>query len=829
MNSEPHSLTSLRQWHRPPSRSSSRTPSRSSQSSAEYSRPVTPLDPASIRYQRSNASGTLRHFDTGGYWESVNPTELGVRPPPPPRNSSEEIRAKPSYKQTRSERSRSETITPATIRRILQQDFERMRIPLPKHFRRLSLSDTPDEYEDALPSCGEEFGGHPVRHPLKNLINDDTSSVSSDTNNTFISSNLFPIHGSYSEPISHSASSPPSLTSSLRLRSKRTHSHRGAITLLKSLKSSPTPNFSQRLSNVTFDWSAQRLQELSIKARLLEEQMNDVNRASPVPDSDPGTMRPRSLDMTAEEVVLAREKAEAERRRFIFKELTWSHRSLVTAHPKDIVPYPFAYDKVNIQTDRHSHNLVKQLFSGQPSVHAGLSKNPPTLVLDLGCGDGSWIIDTAQCWKNTQFYGLDLQCIHPPQSQLLAEIGEVSNNIHFSYYNFLLDKLPYLDDKFDMVRMANLKWAIPEDMWDFLIAEVYRVSKKGGYIEIIDDDFIIGSSPCASLCDNQLGVTSALEAQFMDMLQARNLLLNPGTEFIRGKLDKFRFQALHEDVFLVTIPPAGYIPSEAPLPLDAPPRKIMKVMGFSFDFDKHSSTRSRPNSVSSDRPAMGNRSRSGSTSSSASHCSSLGRMHANASVQAPTHQANSTQEHGSEKRLSSESSRPNGQPLGLETNSNWFMPFSPAEIIAHATRNMQSVLACKEAMRQHYWRKSVELEELLVKDTLHPTERQRFRELAALWEEAERAFDSAFWEYELTMLERLHLPQCSIENFVEEEECFPQPPSPSQKSPRLHVSRAVSSISQVRVGSAKTNVEEKHGPEETGTPVRTIRVYGGWK
>jgi SAM-dependent methyltransferase len=86
------------------------------------------------------------------------------------------------------------------------------------------------------------------------------------------------------------------------------------------------------------------------------------------------------------------------------------------------------------------------------------------LVLDLGCGDGSWIIDTAQCWKNTQFYGLDLQCIHPPHSQLVAEIGEHANNIHFKYYNFLLDKLPYLDGKFDMVRMANLKWAIPADM-----------------------------------------------------------------------------------------------------------------------------------------------------------------------------------------------------------------------------------------------------------------------------------------------------------------------------------------------------------------------------
>ena len=114
-------------------------------------------------------------------------------------------------------------------------------------------------------------------------------------------------------------------------------------------------------------------------------------------------------------------------------------------------------------SDRYSHALVKELLCGRPSIHDDVSKKPPAVVLDLGCGDGTWILEAAQCWRTTRFYGLDLQNLHPSHQQLQSDLGELADNLKFTYYNFLLDKLPYLDEKFDLVRMANLKWAIPED------------------------------------------------------------------------------------------------------------------------------------------------------------------------------------------------------------------------------------------------------------------------------------------------------------------------------------------------------------------------------
>lgn len=118
-------------------------------------------------------------------------------------------------------------------------------------------------------------------------------------------------------------------------------------------------------------------------------------------------------------------------------------------------------------SDRHSHDLVRQLFFGRPSIY-DLAQRPLGTVLDLGCGDGAWICDAAHAWRNTRFFGLDIQNLHPSRAQLVADLGETADNIKFTYFNFLMDKLPYLDDRFDLVRMANLKWAIPEDKVDFV-------------------------------------------------------------------------------------------------------------------------------------------------------------------------------------------------------------------------------------------------------------------------------------------------------------------------------------------------------------------------
>lgn len=49
---------------------------------------------------------------------------------------------------------------------------------------------------------------------------------------------------------------------------------------------------------------------------------------------------------------------------------------------------------------------------GGPTLHK--FKNEPLDVLDIGCGAGTWMIDTARAWVLTHFVGLDANVdMHP--------------------------------------------------------------------------------------------------------------------------------------------------------------------------------------------------------------------------------------------------------------------------------------------------------------------------------------------------------------------------------------------------------------------------------
>lgn len=42
-----------------------------------------------------------------------------------------------------------------------------------------------------------------------------------------------------------------------------------------------------------------------------------------------------------------------------------------------------------------------------PSFH-DYRRNPPGSALDLGCGEGHWIVNAAKEWPETQFIGFDM-------------------------------------------------------------------------------------------------------------------------------------------------------------------------------------------------------------------------------------------------------------------------------------------------------------------------------------------------------------------------------------------------------------------------------------
>lgn len=145
-------------------------------------------------------------------------------------------------------------------------------------------------------------------------------------------------------------------------------------------------------------------------------------------------------------------------------------------------PYMQAYEALQLDNDRQTEMLLRHLNpNGGPSFH-DYGKRHPQTVLDLGCGEGHWALHAASTWKHSRIVGFDLV-------DITLDDFDTRSNLEFVQGNFLKRKLPFEDQTFDLVRMANLTLAIPYNKWKFVISEVNRVLTVGGRLEVIDDQF----------------------------------------------------------------------------------------------------------------------------------------------------------------------------------------------------------------------------------------------------------------------------------------------------------------------------------------------------
>ncbi|KAF5352470.1 hypothetical protein D9756_005861 [Leucocoprinus leucothites] len=189
------------------------------------------------------------------------------------------------------------------------------------------------------------------------------------------------------------------------------------------------------------------------------------------------------------------------------KKRVWHRYGSMTMHPypHDAV-YMQSYDPVMLESEKYSYLLLRRLTSSIPTFSTSMDK-PPSNVLDLGCGQGHWLLDASYHWPSAKFTGFDLVDILLAELQERPNVQLVRGNLYvfffFCYPYQLIDgpsvkyRLPFPDKNFDFVRMANLGLAIPHEKWSFVVAEARRVLKIGGQLEIIDDQisFPYGAFP----------------------------------------------------------------------------------------------------------------------------------------------------------------------------------------------------------------------------------------------------------------------------------------------------------------------------------------------
>ena len=97
----------------------------------------------------------------------------------------------------------------------------------------------------------------------------------------------------------------------------------------------------------------------------------------------------------------------------------------------------------------------------------------------LRCGSGAWITNMALNYPGSTFVGIDVAPLFPEVTP---------HNAAFLQCN-VVNGLPFPDNCFDFVRQGFLVICMDWQIWkEIVLKELIRITKPGGYIEIMDID-----------------------------------------------------------------------------------------------------------------------------------------------------------------------------------------------------------------------------------------------------------------------------------------------------------------------------------------------------
>jgi ubiquinone/menaquinone biosynthesis C-methylase UbiE len=133
-------------------------------------------------------------------------------------------------------------------------------------------------------------------------------------------------------------------------------------------------------------------------------------------------------------------------------------------------------------------------------------------VLDVGCGAGDWLIETAKTYPSiSSLVGVDISSKMIEYARGQAEAEQVSERVKFGVMD-ALRMLEFPTSSFDLVnqRMAT-SWVRTWD-WPKLLEEYQRVARPGGVIRITEANWLVETSSPALSRLNELPLKAFYQA-----------------------------------------------------------------------------------------------------------------------------------------------------------------------------------------------------------------------------------------------------------------------------------------------------------------------------
>ena len=142
------------------------------------------------------------------------------------------------------------------------------------------------------------------------------------------------------------------------------------------------------------------------------------------------------------------------------------------------VPYALPQDSAEVNRLDFQHYLLRYAFHGNFAAPL----DSPHAILDVGCGTGRWAREMAQTFPVARVAGLD---INPPSADAGSAGPARPGDFTFMLGN-VLEGLPFPDAMFDYTHMRLMFLAIPADRWEFVARELIRVTRPGGWVELVE-------------------------------------------------------------------------------------------------------------------------------------------------------------------------------------------------------------------------------------------------------------------------------------------------------------------------------------------------------
>lgn len=133
-----------------------------------------------------------------------------------------------------------------------------------------------------------------------------------------------------------------------------------------------------------------------------------------------------------------------------------------------------------INQDRFLTQAMGGPFAGLPTLPAGAN------VLDVACGPGGWVLDTAFEYPDLEVAGIDLS--EPMITYAIARARTQGRaNTSFGVMD-ITQPLDFSDASFDLVNARLLLGVLKRDAWDAFLDECTRILRPGGILRLIEPD-----------------------------------------------------------------------------------------------------------------------------------------------------------------------------------------------------------------------------------------------------------------------------------------------------------------------------------------------------